>query len=62
MNIIMYRNILTQHILQFEKCHVGWIFQQDSNPKLIKKFFVVKKVQVLELLSQSLDLNPIELL
>lgn len=57
----MYRNILTQHILQFEKCHVGWIFQQDSDPKLIKEFFVAKKVQVLERLShRSSDLNPSE--
>ena len=43
---------------------VRWVFQQDNDPKhsskLAKKWYLVKKINVLSWPAQSLGLNPIE--
>lgn len=65
MNAIMYQDILSQYTLPYaiRKMPRGWIFQQD-NPKhtlkLVKEFFTVNKVQILDWPSQSPDLNCIK--
>ncbi|EFN82678.1 Transposable element Tcb1 transposase, partial [Harpegnathos saltator] len=54
MDAIMYRDILTQHILPYATRNMSrsWIFQQDNDPKysskLIKEFFIVKKMRVFD--------------
>lgn len=63
---IDYYNILNNNLLQSaERMSLGsFIFQQDNDPKhtskVASKFFTEKKIEKLEWLPQSPDLNPIE--
>ena len=67
MNGAMYHDILANNLvvsardLQMKR---GWVFQQDNDPKHTgkdtKKWFKTNRIKVLEWLSMSPDLNPIE--
>ena len=61
-----YRDILANVMLPYGWSHMGrgWIFQQDNDPKhaskLVKQWFVDRRLKVLDWPSQSPDLKPIE--
>ena len=63
----MYREILGDNLLpsvRALKMGRGWVFQHDNDPKhtakATKEWLRKKHIKVLEWLSQSPDLNPIE--
>ena len=63
----MYRQILGENLLPSAralKMGRGWVFQHDNDPKhtakATKEWLKKKHIKVLELPSQSPDLNPIE--
>jgi hypothetical protein len=63
-----YVDILKQHLkTSVRKLKLGrkWVFQMDNDPKhtskVVAKWLKGNKVKVLELPSQSPDLNPIEI-
>ncbi|KAK3560504.1 hypothetical protein QTP86_009647 [Hemibagrus guttatus] len=67
MNGAMYREILSKNLLPSAralKMKHGWVFQHDNDPKhttrATKEWLRKKHFKVLEWLSQSPDLNPIE--
>ncbi|KAK3545317.1 hypothetical protein QTP70_003720 [Hemibagrus guttatus] len=67
MNGAMYREILSKNLLPSAralKMKRGWVFQHDNDPKhttrATKEWLRKKHFKVLELPSQSPDLNPIE--
>ncbi len=67
MNGAMYREILSENLLPSAralKMKRGWVFQHDNDPKhtarATKEWLRKKHFKVLEWLSQSPDLNPIE--
>ncbi len=67
MNAALYKEILEGNLLQSAQqlsLHRGFMFQQDNDlkhtAKIIKKWFQDNIVTLLEWLTQSADLNPIE--
>ena len=62
----IYVDILDKVMLPYTEFQMPllWVFQQDNDPnhtnKKAKKWFEEKKVNIMEWLAQSLDLNPIE--
>ena len=67
MNGAMYRETLGDNLLpsvRALKIGCGWVFQHDNDPKhtakATKEWLKKKHIKVLEWLSQSPDLNPIE--
>ena len=69
MNSNDYQKILRENVpssIRYLRLGRGWIPQQDSDPEQTSKstqdWLRKKKLKVLEWPSQSLDLNPIEML
>ena len=68
MRLENYVDILKQHLKTSVLLELGrkWIFQMDNDPKhtskVVEKWLKDNKVKVLEWISQSPDLNPIEYL
>ena len=66
MNGAMYWEILGDNLpsVRALKMGRGWVFQHDNDPKntakATKEWFKKKHIKVLDWLSQSPDLNPIE--
>ncbi|KAF7642141.1 hypothetical protein LDENG_00263840, partial [Lucifuga dentata] len=69
LNSQFYQQILHENVrisIHELKLKTKWVTQQDNDPKhtrrSIKEWLKQKKCNVLEWLSQSLDLNPTEML
>ncbi|MGH0123262.1 UNVERIFIED_CONTAM: hypothetical protein FKN15_021002 [Acipenser sinensis] len=69
MNSALYQRILQENVrpsVRELKLKCSWVMQQDNDPKHTSKstseWLKNKKFKVLEWPSQSLDLNPIEML